>query len=63
MLFPRYLFITYFWWSEGWWLEAASNCTVDEVIAATDRTIAVGYFPEALREDRDNPTDVGSVSQ
>lgn len=61
MVFPRYLYITYYWWSEGWWLDE-SSCTEKEMIAATNRTIAIDYFPEALSENRDKPTDVGLVS-
>lgn len=63
MVFPKYLFITYYWFSEGWWLDSRANCEVSELIAATNGSIAVDYYPEALNDERDSPTDVGYVSR
>lgn len=63
MIYPQYLYISYYWFSEGWFLDPRSNCTVDEIIIAVNRSIAVDYFPEPAINETDSPTDVGTVSK
>ncbi len=62
MRFPRYMFISYYWFSQGWWLDPIDTCTVSQLRTMTNRSIALYYFPEALSSELDSPTDVGVVS-
>ena len=63
MIFPQYLFISYYWWSTSWWTDPITTCTEQELTLAAERSIAIDYFPEPLPNERDTPTDVGLVSQ
>ena len=72
MIYPRYLFISYFWYLDYWWTfpivrgtdhtYTPENCTVIELTNAIFRSLAVDYFPlESV--SRNESTDVGTVSQ
>ena len=64
MTYPRYLFITHYWWTEGWFLDSPDDldCTVDELIAMVDRSIAADHFPDPPRSEFNLTTDVTLVS-
>lgn len=62
MRYPQYLWITYYWFSEGWWLDPIASCTAEELVVVINQTIAVDYYPDTLPDEQDNPTNVGFVS-
>ena len=72
MIYPRYLFISYYWYMDYWWtfpirMETAhtytpQNCTVRELTDAIFKSLAVDYSPLESAPGNE-PTDVGTVSQ
>ena len=62
MTYPRYLYISFYFYSEGWYLSPIDSCTIDEMINMVNLSIAVDYYPDTLPGDEDTPTDVGYVS-
>ena len=72
MIYPRYLFISYYWYPQYWWTfpilrgtphtYTPENCTVRELTDAIFRSLAVDYFPLETGP-RNESTDVGTVSQ
>ena len=71
MVYPRYLFISYYQYSEFWWTDPIRNtsnypmpeCSVQELTEAIYRSLAVDYFPMPTAEEEVNvTTDVGYVS-
>ena len=71
MVYPHYLFISYYQYSEFWWLDPIKNssnyripeCTQQELTDAIYRSLAVDYFPMPTAEEEVNvTTNVGYVS-
>ncbi len=72
MTHPDYLFVSYYWYTELWWRDIITRgenyqyepefCDQFELMAAIDHSIALDYYPVALPEELDQPTDVGYVS-
>jgi len=62
MVYPQYLFVSLYQFSEGWWTDPIESCSVDQLISAIEFSIAMDYFPEPPPSQRDTPTDVGLVS-
>ena len=71
MTFPRYLFISYYQYSEFWWLTPVGNfsesmpnleCNEETLTNAIYRSLAVDYFPMPTAEEENSTTDVGYVS-
>jgi len=72
MTFPRYLFLSYYQYTEYWWTDPIlrsmdhkydpENCTVRELTDAIFGSLAMEYFPVATPGTENEPTDVGYVS-
>ena len=72
MRYPRYVFISHYWYTEYWWTfpilkgtdhtYTPQNCTVRQLTDAIRGSLAVDHFPMA-NGTGDEPTDVGTVSQ
>ena len=73
MIFPNYLFISYYQYSEFWWIGSTVRnfsrmspqieCGDNELTEAIYRSLAVDYFPMPTTEEENNTTDVGYVSR
>ena len=63
MIYPEYVWMSYGWYTQNWWLHVNdTNCTVDEMQRAIQRSLAIHHFPIPTREEEDAPTNVGYVS-
>ena len=72
MTYPRYVFLSYYWYSEFWWRDPITRgagyayeppfCTAEELERAIYRSVSPDYFPEARPEDVNVTSDVGYVS-
>ena len=71
MIFPHYLFISYYQYSEFWWSTSIQNfspsfpdleCNAEMLTDAIYRSLAVDYFPMPTAEENNTLTDVGYVS-
>lgn len=72
MTFPRYLFLSYYWYTPYWWVAPIlrsenhmydpENCTAEELTGAIFGSLAMDYTPTAFVGSEDEPTDVGFVS-
>ncbi|XP_065920338.1 gamma-aminobutyric acid type B receptor subunit 2-like isoform X3 [Dysidea avara] len=69
MIYPRFVWMTYGWYSEGWWEEIGNdinnrfvvdtdNCTLDEMQQVIYRSLSFHHFPLPTEEENDSPTDV-----
>ncbi len=64
MTFPRYTFISHYWWSEFWWTDQTDSfCSVQQLTEAIFMSLAVDHFPTPSDEEMRAPTDVGYVSR
>ena len=63
MTYPRYTFISYYWYSSYWWtdIDDNTNCTVQELTDAIFRSLSVDHFPSPTEEEMSQTTDVGYV--
>ena len=72
MIYPRYLFISYFWYTDYWWTfpirretdhtYTPENCTTGQLTDAIFKSLAVNYSPLGTAPGNES-TDVGTVSQ
>ncbi len=71
MTHPRYVFLSFYWYTEFWWRDNITRgdnrydpefCDQFQLMAALHRSFAPDYFTTATPEEADQPTDVGYVS-
>ena len=70
MIYPNYLYISYYQNSEYWWTDPIRNvsaypapvCTALELTLAIFRSLAIDYFPVPSSAEENATTDVGYVS-
>lgn len=70
MIYPNYLYISYYQNSEYWWTDPIRNvsaypapeCTALELTFAIFRSLAIDYFPVPSSAEENATTDVGYVS-
>ena len=70
MIYPKYLYISYYQNSEYWWTDPIRNvsaypapeCTALELTFAIFRSLAIDYFPVPTSAEENASTDVGYVS-
>ena len=63
MIQPGFVWMSYGWYTEGWWKESNTNCTVDQIKTAVDRSLSFHHFPLPTQDEKDAPTDVNYVSK
>lgn len=64
MTYPEYVWMSYGWYTEEWWLEAQkdTDCSVFELQVAIQRSLSIHHFPLPTKSEENAPTDVGYVS-
>lgn len=66
LIYPRYAWITYDWYSQGWWQsqpgDGLSFCSTDELKQFLERTISIKWHPPFDQENI-TTTDVGLVRE
>ena len=70
MIYPNYLYISYYQNSEYWWTDPIRNvsaypapqCTALQLTFAIFRSFAIDYFPVPSSAEENATTDVGYVS-
>ena len=70
MIYPNYLYISYYQNSEYWWTDPIRNvsaypapeCKALELTFAIFRSLAIDYFPMPSSAEENATTDVGYVS-
>ena len=62
MIYPEYVWISYGWYTEKWWLEEDTDCTTDQMQNAIQHSLAIHHFPTPMSEEENAPTDVVYVS-
>ena len=72
MTFPHYLFISYYQYSQFWWINHIQDfsatypnleCNEQMLTDAIYRSLAVDYFPMPTAAEENATTDVGYVSR
>ena len=59
--YPKYLFMTYAWYADEWWISDDVNCTGSEMEEVLEFSLALTPYPEI--EDRNAITDEGVVGR
>ena len=62
MIYPEYVWMSYGWYTEKWWLEEDTDCTAEQMQRAIARSLAIHHFPIPTSEEENAPTDVVYVS-
>jgi len=62
MIHPHFVWMSYGWYTEGWWKANDVDCTHSEIERAVDRSLSFHHFPLSTEEEQDAPTDVNYVS-
>jgi len=62
MIHSHFVWMSYGWYIEGWWMLQDTNCTVDQIKTAANRSLSFHQFPLLTEEEQDAPTDVNYVS-
>ena len=62
--YPRYMFLTYGWYSNQWWeVDTESlGCSSDDRASVLANTLSLLYFDFLQHFDLEAPTDTGIVS-
>ena len=64
MIYPEYIWMSYGWYTKGWWMYTwDTNCSVDQLQAAINRSLSFHHFPLPMQSEVDAPTDVNYVSK
>ena len=63
MTYPEYVWMSYGWYTQHWWLDEDTECTADQMKRAIQRSLSIHHFPIPTSEEEDAPTDVGYVSK
>ena len=63
MVYPRFVWMSYGWYTEGWWKEQLQDtgCSVREMKDALHRSLSFHHFPTPTKDEEDAPTDVNYV--
>ena len=62
MIYPEYVWMSYGWYTQKWWLEEDTSCTADQMQSAIQRSLAIHHYPIPTSEEENAPTDVVYVS-
>ena len=63
MTYPEYVWMSYGWYTQHWWLDEDTECTADQMKRAIQRSLSIHHFPIPTSEEEDASTDVGYVSK
>ena len=54
MTYPEYVWMSYGWYTENWWLEEDTDCTADEIERAIQRSLSIHHFPLPTSEEEND---------